>query len=140
MNKREVVWLIVRLIGLYFSYLAILALFGLASSIWAIAWAPSAKGPETENTRVNEQPVGIPGIKPEPPARTPKPADPAADAQKREAFKEILWHIFLTLAQGGIGFYLLAYGGALFTILARENKPGEVREREPESILLNLSE
>ena len=144
MNKREVVWLIVRLIGLYLSYLGIVALFSLVSAIWTIASMPTApKSSETEANRIMpEQPAGFPSINPPTPAqRTPaRPQDPASDAAKRAAFMEILWYVFLTLLQGGIGIYFLFWGGILFNLLNRENKPGEVREREPESILLNLSD
>jgi hypothetical protein len=40
--------------------------------------------------------------------------------------------------QGGIGVYLLIYGRILFNILMRENQAAE-KEKEPESILLNLT-
>jgi hypothetical protein len=145
MNKREVVWLIVRLIGLYLCYLAIISVFSLAGAFWALAGMPGTKGAEPE-TVINapEQPAGIPGISPNPPARTPnRPptvADSAADEAKRAAFKIILWYLFLTLLEGGTGFYLLFRGRLLFALLVREDKPGEIKEREPESILLNLSD
>lgn len=145
MNKREVVWLIIRLIGVYISYGAIIAAFALASAVWMIFSVPAKPAPPgmvgstemIEGTRV--EPTGIPGItRPEPTPRTAARPDPAADEAKREIFKLILWNLFLTLIQGGIGFYLLIYGGILFKILMRENQAAE-KEKEPESILLNLT-
>lgn len=143
MNKREVVWLIVRLIGVYISYSAIVTAFALATSIWMIFSVPSkttpGANPEIESRM---EPVGIPGItspgRPEPTPRTAAKLDPAAEEARRELFKLILWNLFLTVIQGGLGFYLLIYGGVLFNILMRENQAAE-KEKEPESILLNLT-
>ena len=157
MNKREVVWLIVRLIGLYFAYTAIVALFGVAGAVWMIFSVPGAKTGEIHDVGTNlapttydsrEQPGAIPGIQPAPPRgaadgaqkNAANKSDPAADAAKREIFKLILWYVFLLLLEGGVGYYLLFHGGLLFNILVRENKPGERKEKEPESILLNLTE
>jgi hypothetical protein len=133
----------VRLIGLYLSYLAIVALFGLVSSIWLIFSVPAGKDAAPNDTRSDSQVMPIPGItRPEPtPARTVnKAVDAATDEAKREIFKLIMWYVFLALLEGGIGIYFLFWGGILFNLLNRENKPGEIREREPESILLNLSD
>ena len=152
MNKREVVWLIIRLIGAYFAYATIIALFTLVTTIWSIFSVPSPdKGVELSSqvapTSFSEQPGGIPGIQEPTPRnradaaqRNANKPDPAADEAKRAIFKRILWDLFLFLLQGGAAYYLLFQGGLFFNILMRENKPGEVREREPESILLNLSE
>lgn len=159
MNKREVVWLIVRLIGAWFGYWAIVALFTLVSTVWLIFSIPSADkgtepgtqtvpGTQVAPTSFSEQPAGIPGIQEATPPRNRsdmaqrnanKP-DPAADEAKRAVFKLILWHLFLFLLHGGAAFYLLFHGGLFFKILMREKDPGAPREKEPESILLNLSE
>lgn len=152
MNKRDVVWLIVRLIGLYLCYCAIIAVFTLASAVWAFIGLPSkpgTPGAETEISRQAENPPGIPGFTPQGPNAQPenprrpqqanRPADPVADEARRTAFKEILWALFLLVIQGGVGFYLLVYGGLLFNMLMRENQSA-TREKEPESILLNLTE
>jgi hypothetical protein len=144
MNKREVVWLIIRLIGVYISYCAVVTAFTLAASIWMLFSVPSKTTPGINNdieSRV--EPAGIPGItsgpnRPEPTPRTAARPDPVADEAKREAFKLILWNLFLTVVQGGIGVYLLIYGRILFNILMRENQAAE-KEKEPESILLNLT-
>lgn len=143
MNKREVVWLIVRLIGAYLGYAAIVALFTLLSTVWMIFSVPSAKGLEPEDTRLDSQVAPIPGIsrpEPVPPRPVNKVVDAAADEAKRAIFKLILWYLFLFLLQGGVAFYLLFHGGLFFNILMREKDPGQIREKEPESILLNLSE
>jgi len=145
MNKREVVWLIVRLIGVYVSYCAIVSAFALASSIWLLFSVPSKTGPNTgtENETVIQRPEGIPGItaptgRPDPTPRTATKTDTAADEARREVFKLILKDLLLTLVLGGIGFYLLIHGRILFNILMRENQAAE-KEKEPESILLNLT-
>jgi hypothetical protein len=154
MNKREVVWLIVRLIGSWFGYWAIVALFTLVSTVWLIFSVPSADkgGVEPGSSQVaptsfSEQPAGIPGIQEPTPRnrsdmaqRNANKPDPAADEAKRAIFKLILWHLFLFLLHGGVAFYLLFHGGLFFKILMREKDPGAPREKEPESILLNLSE
>jgi hypothetical protein len=145
MNKREVVWLIIRLIGVYVSYFAIVTAFTLAASIWMLFSVPS-KTPPGVNPDVESrlEPAGIPGItsgpsgRPEPTPRTATRPDPAAEEAKREVFKLILWNLFITVVQGGIGVYLLIYGRILFNILMRENQAAE-KEKEPESILLNLT-
>lgn len=145
MNKREVVWLIIRLIGVYISYCAVVTAFTLAASIWMLFSVPAKPGPPgmvgsadmNDGTRV--EPTGIPGItRPEPTPRTAARPDPAAEEAKRGVFKLILWNLFLTVVQGGIGVYLLIYGRILFNILMRENQAAE-KEKEPESILLNLT-
>jgi hypothetical protein len=148
MNKREVVWLIVRLIGVYVSYCAIVAVLTLAGSVWTFFSVPSKTGPNagTEIESVSDKPVGggIPGItagpngRPDPTPRTANKADTAADEAKRGLFKDLLWNLFLTLVESGIAVYLLIYGGILFNILMRENQAAE-KEKEPESILLNLT-
>ena len=144
MNKREVVWLIVRLIGVYISYCAVVTAFTLAASIWMLFSVPAKTTPGVNaelDSRV--EPVNIPGItgpggRPEPTPRTAARPNPAEEEAKREVFKLILWNLFLTVVQGGIGVYLLIYGRILFNILMRENQAAE-KEREPESILLNLT-
>jgi hypothetical protein len=145
MNKREVVWLIVRLIGVYISYYAIVTTFALAASIWMLFSVPSKTNPGV-NTELDSrvEPAGIPGItsgpnaRPEPTPRIAARPDPAAEEAKREAFKLILWNLFLTVVESGLGVYLLIYGRILFNILMRENQAAE-KEKEPESILLNLT-
>jgi hypothetical protein len=151
MNKREVTWLITRLIGAYFGYLAIVALFTLGSTVWMIFSVPSDKGVELSTqvapTSFSEQPGGIPGIQeptPRPrvetaPRNANKP-DTAADEARRIIFKRILWDLLVFLLLGGVAYYLLFQGGLFFNILMREKDPGKPREKEPESILLNLSE
>lgn len=153
MNKREVVWLIVRLIGAYFGYAAIVALFTLVSTVWLIFSVSSSEKGGEQSTQVaptsfSEQPAGIPGIqeatpprnRPDTAQRNANKPDSVADEARRAIFKLILWHLFLFLLQGGAAFYLLFHGGLFFNILIKEKDPGQVKEKEPESILLNLSE
>lgn len=81
MNKREVVWLIIRLIGVYFAYTAVVTVFSLASFLLAFynlsADSASAVKPEGENVR---NVPGIPNMRPETPEVKPVvKSDPAAD-------------------------------------------------------------
>lgn len=131
MNKREFVWLIVRLIGVYFVYLAFVTVFSLASAATALyalnAEAQPNSRSDTEITRAN--PAGIPGrAENEPRTKT----DPAAEKQKSEAFKTILLYVFLTALYGGAGFYLIRRGRILFDIL--NNDDSAIRRREDPTV------
>lgn len=129
MNKREVVWLIVRLIGVYFAYLAIVSVFTLVGSISAFYTLSSEGGkPEIEN--VKPLPPGIPGrIENDPKVNTK--TDPLSEKAKSEAFKTLLLNIFLTGLYGGVAFYLIAKGTVLFNILSKETV---VRRSEKQTV------
>lgn len=138
MNKREVVWLIVRLIGVYFAYLAVVTVFTVVSSVYALyslSGDPAGAMTETESVRPASNGFSPPGhsdSEPRPAAKT----DPVAEKAKSEAFKMILFYIFLTGLYGGIGFYLIAKGKILFNILNNEN--AAPRHKEPAVTTLKL--
>lgn len=122
MNKREVVWLIIRLIGVYFAYTAVVTVFALASSLFAFynlsADSASTVKPDTENVK---NVPGMPNMRPETPEVKPAvKGDPAIEKQKSDAFKSILLYFLLTGIYGGLAFYLIAKGNRFYRILAKE--------------------
>lgn len=135
MNKREVVWLIVRLFGVYFAYCAIAAMFSLVSSASALyslsADTAASLKPEIENVR------GVPGIPNNiPEAKPAVRADPAGDKAKSEAFKSILFYLLLTGLYGGGAFYLLKKGSWFYRILAKEHSAPRREERSVTTLKL----
>lgn len=133
MNKHEVVWLIIKLIGMYFVYSAIVAFFGLLGSISALYSLPSeasAASPKTDANVSAVSPVAAPDGFPTPMTATrqpnaagktaDKPLDPAAKKARDEAIKNLLRSVFLTALYGAIGFYLMRDGRILFALLSRE--------------------
>lgn len=124
MTKRHVVWLIIKLIGVYFAYSAIVAVPGVISSIYAYASLPSPPRfgkAETGNTAVNIQPVF-----PNPNANTstkPEIETPAEKA-KNEALKLFVWNLLATIFYGLVGWYLIRDGRFLFALLIREDPFG----------------
>jgi hypothetical protein len=146
MNKREVVWLIIRLIGVYFAYLAIVSLLSLIGSIYNYASLPSpTPTPRSNSTRpVSPLPAAAPGINsPETDPATLKP-EPSANAiatdkAKSEAFKLIFWYVLLTGLYAVAAWYLIRDGKYLFTVLNREDANAEEEEKkEPQVTSLNL--
>jgi hypothetical protein len=126
MNKREVVWLIVRLIGVYFVYSAFVTVFSVVSAVTALTALSSDTSPNSQST-VEVNRISANPTRPEPEPR-PK-ADPATEKLKSDAFKSILLYIFLTALYGGAGFYLIRKGGILFNILASDGSA----ERRPDN-------
>lgn len=137
MNKREVVWLIVRLIGVYLTYLAIVSVFGLIGSGSALISAssqPTVVKPENENVRVLPTPLPM---KPEADTAAAVKPDPTAEKLKSEAFKDLLLHIFLTAIYGAIGLYLIKSGRIFFDILNNEASSTR-KEADPAVTTLDL--
>lgn len=136
MNKREVVWLIVKLIGTYFVYSAIVAFFSLVGSISALYSLPSeTTSPSSKNDADVSavSPITAPDNFPTPMTATRQSnttgrnaekttLDPAMKKARDEAIKNLLWYIFLTALYGAIGFYLIRDGRVLFALLSREGK------------------
>jgi hypothetical protein len=141
MNKREIVWLIIRLIGVYFVYLTVVSLFSLVGSIAALnslASADSPAKPDTNVSAVAPTPTGFPAARPNPAAdKTDKPLDPSAEKAKSDALKTILWFVLLLGIYGLLGFYLLRHGRILFEILNREDKPPSDKEEIKSLGILN---
>jgi hypothetical protein len=124
MTKKQVVWLITKLIGVLFAYWTVAAVLVLIGSIYAYIQLPSpprfGKG-ETPVTNVRVTSPGFPemtgGATPTSPATVPE--NPAETA-KNEALKLLLWDLFLTLIYGLIAWYLIRDGRFLFALLNRE--------------------
>jgi hypothetical protein len=144
MTKREFVWLLIRLAGVYFAYLAIIAFFTLITSGWSLIFAPpKLDAPNANSNRA----APIPGIvQPAPydinnPTATPatstaEPEKPE-DKAKREAVMSFLGDLLIVLIYGGLGFYFLRDGRLLFALLMREDSEKK-KESEPEVTTLNL--
>ena len=52
MTKRELVWLLIRLAGVYFAYLTVITFFTMISSGWGLVFAPPKLDVPTANTIV----------------------------------------------------------------------------------------
>ena len=142
MTKREVVWLLIRLAGVYFAYLTIITFFTMISSGWGLVFAP----PKLDIPTANSNRSVMPGIQPAPydPGAIPAIETPTNNEQlkpedkaRREALMNLVGIVFLTLIYGGIGFYLLRDGRLLFALLMREDSE-KIKKSEPEVTTLNL--
>jgi hypothetical protein len=136
MNKREVVWLIIRLIGLYFAYSAVVAIFTLASAGYGLYSLSSATRSDSDVSHSATSGASSLSRGDSEPKTTVK-ADPAAEKLKNEAFRALLLDLLLVAVYGGLGFYLIAKGGILFRVLS--NEASAERRREEETVTtLNL--
>ena len=130
MNKREVIWLIIKLLGTYFVYLAFVSFFSLISSVSALYSLPSdAASPSKTDANISSvspvtAPDGFPSRQPNSAGKTAEkpPLDAASKKIRDDALKNLLWYIFLTALYGAIGFYLIRDGRVLFALLGREGK------------------
>jgi hypothetical protein len=139
MNKREVVWLIIRLIGVYFAYSAVVSALSLFGSIYNYASFPSAavSSPKTNNETIRTRPTP-PGINmPEADNPVKNETNAPADKAKSEAFKLIFWFVLLIGLYGVAGWYLIRDGKYLFAVLNREEANGEEKQ-VPQVTSLNL--
>lgn len=145
MLKRELVWLLIRMAGVYFAYLALITLFTVISSGWSVIFAPPKI--DVQDTNTNRAVLTIPGIvQPEPfdptnPTSTPVPTsaqpEKPEDKAKREAVMKVVGGLVLALIYGGLGFYFLRDGRILFALLMREDDEKK-KSSEPEVTTLNL--
>ncbi len=141
MIKSEVVWLIIRLIGLYFAYLTIISLVGLIGSAPALIFMPPAldSAPSSNtaipNTRIQPAPYNVnPAVEP----LSKNNAQTAAnDKDRSETVKIFLWYILLTAIYGVVGWYLLRDGRLFYALLMREEVI-KTSKAEPEVTTLNL--
>jgi hypothetical protein len=155
MNKHQVVWLIVRLAGVYFAYLALISLFGLIGAVPALFTLPKIDaGPK--NANVSTAPNPTIRVQPIPPIdnynanfNAPEGAAASGDATKNEALTEkftgenvktFVWFLALTALYGAAAWYLLRDGRLLYEVLGREEPHDLAREREAEVTTLNLSD
>ena len=158
MTKREVVWLLIRLAGVFFAYLAIITLFTVITSGWSTIFAPPKLDvPGANSSRAPTMP-GIQPVTPYDPAMNPSidpsinPANPnqigqptpvsatpekPEDKLRREAVMKVLGSLLLALIYGGLGFYFLRDGRILYILLMREDSD-KAKNSEPEVTTLNL--
>lgn len=151
MNKYQVVWLIIRLFGLYFAYLTLFSFFGLVGSVPALFTLPKIDA-EKKNANVSTMPqnptIRVQPISPNVNSNSSETADSngktdeegITDKFKGENVKNFLWFLILTAIYGAAAWYLLRDGRLLYAILNREEPHGLLKEKEAEVTTLNLSD
>lgn len=131
MTKRNVVWLITKLIGVYFAYWTIVAVFVLIGSVYTYISLPSPpRFPKADSANTNTAQT----ISPNFPGNPTNPAVPVAGASptaakietpiekaKNDALKQLIWDLLLTVMQGLVAWYLLRDGRFLVALLNRED-------------------
>lgn len=149
MTKHQVIWLIIRLFGVYCAYLTLVTLFGLLGSIPALFTLPKL---DTNNRNANiSQPMSPTRVQPISPTGNydvddaggktdKKDGESVTDKFKAENFTTFLSFLLLTGIYGALTWYLIGRGKFLFEILDREATAGEEKEKEPEVTTLNLSD
>jgi hypothetical protein len=148
MNKHQVVWLIIRLFGVYLAYLTLVSLLGLLGSIPALFTLPKL---DTDNKNANismpqNPPVRVQPIPPnyganDNPETAEKPTGDSITAKfKGENVKNFAWFLVMTALYGVITWYLLRDGRILFEVLNREEPHGGIKKKEAEVTSLNLSD
>lgn len=149
MNKYQVVWLIIRLAGVYFAYLTLITFFGLLGSVPALFTLPKIDAtPKNANVAVNQNPtLRVQPVTPNSNLDAPEATDGAAQADqsiaqkfKGENVTNFLWFLILTGIYGAAAWYLLRDGRILYDLLNREQPHGAIMEREAEVTTLNLSD
>ncbi len=150
MNKYQVIWLIIRLVGVYFAYLTLVSFLGLVASIPALFTLPKIDvGAKNANVAANSNPgIRVQPISPNGNLNVPENADSKeksgesiTDKFKGENVKNFVWFLILTGFYGAAAWYLLRDGRVLYDVLNRE-KPHESasKEKESEVTSLNLSD
>ena len=156
MNKYQVVWLIIRLAGVYFAYVALMTFFGLVGSIPALFTLPKIDA-DKKNANVSTTPQNpmnptyrIQPVQPVSPninANSTDATDGGAktdesitDKFKGENVKTFAWFLVLTAIYGALAWYLLRDGRILYAVLNREEPHGLIKEKEAEVTQLNLSD
>lgn len=149
MNKHQVVWLIIRLIGVYFAYLTLVSLFGLVGAVPALFTLPkidantkNANVASSSNPTIRVQPISPNGNynAPENAENKENSDESIADKFKGENVKIFAWFLVLTAFYGVAAWYLLRDGRILFDLLNREEPHGLIKEKESEVTSLNLSD
>ncbi|MBK7704327.1 MAG: hypothetical protein IPN69_03345 [Acidobacteria bacterium] len=148
MNKSQVIWLIIRLFGVYLAYLALVSFFGLVGSIPALFTLPKLDAPNKNANVSSPTPIRSAQINPtggfetyEDPTqpKTDKKDDDSITAKfKGENVTNFLWFLIVTAIYVVAAWYLLRDGRILFSVLNRERPDGPEKEREPEVTTLNL--
>jgi len=149
MNKYQVVWLIIRLAGVYFAFLTLVTFFGLVGSIPALFTLPKIDaGPKNANVSMPlNAPIRVQPISPNGNYNAPESADQKTKADesitdkfKGENVKNFAWFLILTAIYGAATWYLLRDGRILYAVLNREEPHGLTKEKEAEVTTLNLSD
>lgn len=153
MNKYQVIWLIIRLAGVYFAYLTLAAFLGLVGSIPALFTLPKIdvdKKNANSNVAVNTNPTyRVQPISPNMNSNSletadgnaAKPGDSITAKFKGENVTNFLWFLILTAFYGAATWYLLKDGRILYGILNREEPHGlKTKQKEAEVTSLNLSD
>ncbi len=151
MNKHQVVWLIIRLVGVYFAYLTIVSLLGLVGAIPALFTLPKIDvNSKNVNVAVNSNPAfRVQPISPNANYNMPETAETSrektdeniTDKFKGENVKNFVWFLFFTAIYGAAAWYLLKDGKILYDVLNREAPDSSLKkEREAEVTSLNLSD
>jgi hypothetical protein len=150
MNKQQVVWLIVRMVGVYFAYLTLVSMLGLVGAIPALFTLPKIDAnPKNANVSVNSNPTfRVQPISPNESygtnqniENTDKPNEDSITTKfKGENVKNFAWFLVLTAFYGAAAWYLLRDGRILFDALIREEPDSANREKSPEVTTLNLSD
>jgi hypothetical protein len=161
MNKHQVIWLIIRLAGVYFAFLTIVTFISLAGSVPALFTLPKIDVPAKNGTASPNdmsRPV-TPVMSPAPYQPGYNPADPTTfqanpannpnsaaskndeaitDKFKGENFTNFIYFLAMTLVYAALTWYFLRDGRILFAILNREEPLGLKGSKEPEVTTLNL--
>lgn len=140
MTKRELVWLLIRLIGVYFGYLAIISLLSVIALLPALIFTPpDLKTTQKSNGEMPVSSVPLPSNIDEtfPNNRQTRSSVADADETASENVKNFLWFLLLSFIYGAAGFYLLRDGRLFYVLLMREDSL-KTKETEPEVTTLNL--
>jgi hypothetical protein len=156
MNKYQVIWLIIRLAGVYFAYLTLFSFFGLVGSIPALFTLPkidanpknaniaTTTAPQPSNPTLRVQPLspnGNSNASESGDANKDKSGESITDKFKGENVKNFAWFLVLTAIYGAAAWYLLRDGRVLYGLLNREVPHGLAnKEKEAEVTQLNLSD
>jgi hypothetical protein len=150
MNKYQVVWLIIRLAGVYFAYLTLIGFLGLLGSVPALFTLPKIDATSPKNANVSTMPqnptLRVQPISPNVNSNgTENGAENSdkesiADKFKGENVKNFAWFLILTALYGAAAWYLLRDGRVLYGILNREQPHGLSKGKEAEVTQLNLSD
>ncbi len=147
MNKSQVIWLIIRLFGVYLAYLALFSFFSLVGSIPALFTLPKLDAPNKNANVSSPMPMRPTQISPNGFGVNEDPTQPKTEDKNEESitakFKgenvtNFLWFLIVTALYGALAWYLLRDGRILFAVLNRERDDGPTIEREPEVTTLNL--
>lgn len=150
MNKYQVIWLLIRLAGVYLAFLTLATFFGLLGAIPALFTLPKIDAnPKNANIAVNQnQPIRVQPISPnfgnsnapETVENKEKTGESLTDKFRGENVKNFAWFLILTAVYGAAAWYLLRDGRILYAVLNREKPDAPTKEKEKEVTTLNLSD